>query len=227
LGGVKGLRALPIAQRVDLLPARAFLQGEGDVGLVFIVRDVDDRYAQDSELAIAPRQLALLAHRGEKRQPAVCDRRAVEQHAIQVGHLAALLADPLGKRLDFVVAVFVGVGYPRHGVRLLEWCRAYDNVTPAVGDCVDVILNGRAGRGLPSQGRNMRAVRSGLAVLLAISVCGCVTYPRQALDKKSMSGVKRIAILQVSENPAEYRINMLKHPAGLFGALGGLALASE
>jgi len=73
----------------------------------------------------------------------------------------------------------------------------------------------------------MRAVRSGLAVLLAISVCGCVTYPRQALDKKSMSGVKRIAILPVSENPAEYRINMLKHPAGLFGALGGLALASE
>src|SRR6266446_7055990 len=42
--------------------------------------------ARDGELAIPPRQLALLTHCRQKSRPAACDRRAAEQHEIQAGH---------------------------------------------------------------------------------------------------------------------------------------------
>jgi hypothetical protein len=66
-----------------------------------------------------------------------------------------------------------------------------------------------------------------LALLIfALALAGCVTVENQPFNKAAHSQIKTIAILPAPPVP-DYSINILHHPAGGFGLIGGLVIAAE
>ena len=58
---------------------------------VFVFGVVEERYAQNGQLAVTPGQFRFLPDRGEKLEPALGHRRAVQQRAIEVQQPASAL----------------------------------------------------------------------------------------------------------------------------------------
>jgi hypothetical protein len=95
--------------------AHAFLARNRDVKVTLVVSAVDHRDADDHELAVLSGERRLVPDGGQEIEPALRDRRAVEQHAINVGYLAVALRADLGReRRDFLVRRFIGVADAGH-----------------------------------------------------------------------------------------------------------------
>ena len=84
--------------------------------LELVLRGVQHGDAHDHKLPHPRREAGLLPDRGEESEPALGDRRAVEQHPVEVEDLpAALGLDARGERGD-VGPFGVGVGDAGHDV---------------------------------------------------------------------------------------------------------------
>jgi hypothetical protein len=81
------------------------------VGLIRSAVEMGD--AHDDQFADIGRQSAFLADGGEIGEPALGDRRAVQQHLVEVQHAAALGDDPVDELPGFGAAQ-VGVGDAGH-----------------------------------------------------------------------------------------------------------------
>src|SRR5215217_5636671 len=97
---IEQIRALPVRQCVELRLRQALPQRDRRVLFGLVGGAVDDRDAHDDELAQVARQRALLTDRREAGEPAGGDRRAVQQHPVEMQHAAALGRDAPDDVLD-------------------------------------------------------------------------------------------------------------------------------
>lgn len=72
----------------------------------------------------------------------------------------------------------------------------------------------------------MKFRAAAFVALLTLALTGCVTVENQPFNKEAHSRIKTIAILPAPVVP-EYSINIMHHPAGGFGLIGGLVIAAE
>src|SRR5262249_13317771 len=113
-------RQRPSRKRVDLLLAQSLLQSERQVRAVFVVGAVEERNAQDRELAGAAAEGGLLAGRREELEPALGHGRTVEERLVQVQELAAALGLDGGDELcELGMGLLVDQRYARQGASLV------------------------------------------------------------------------------------------------------------
>ena len=113
LRGVEAIRVFPLGERLQLRLADALLQRQRRMLVGLVLRAVDDGHPHDHQLAQRARQVQVLPNGGQVRQPALGQRRAVQQHLVQVQHAAALRHDLLDQRPRFG-RTGVGVGQSCH-----------------------------------------------------------------------------------------------------------------